>query len=323
MKRSFLILPVLTLMFITSAVNAQLINPTFETWSTDIVVPTAMNPNAGNNTYGWWDFNYFNFSLLGSSPITVTRCTDTVHGGTYSARIESKAFTSTSWNIFRLWGIPFIGHEYNDTLGFVFNGKVNVTDQSFHPGTACNQKLTQFKFYYQYKPNGNDTAECRVELLKSGVPVAGGWFKTGDPTDGLGWQQATINFSYVNSLTPDTLWVFFNASSFDINPKAGSVLWIDDASVTLPTGIEQPLESLNPMEIYPNPSGGSFSIQLQPGKSKTQNLEIYNVTGEKLISTVPNSNGVCDINLSNAPKGIYFVKLYEGENIRVEKIVIQ
>jgi hypothetical protein len=323
MKKTYLILSAIALMFSTRMANAQLINPAFESWSTDLVVPAAMNPNTGNNTYGWWDFNYFNYALLGSSPISVTRCSDTVHTGTYSARIETKAYTSTSWNIYKSWGNPFIGHEYNDTLGIVFNGKVNVMDQTFKPGTACSQKLTQFKFYYQYKPHGNDTAECRVELLKSGVPVAGGWFKTGDPTDGLGWQLATINFTYVNALTPDTLWVIFSSSSFDSKPKAGSVLWIDDASVTLPTGIEQPLESLNKMEIYPNPSKGSFSIQLQPGKPETQSIEIYNATGEKICSTTPNPKGICEINLSNAPVGIYFVKLYDGENINVQKIVIQ
>jgi hypothetical protein len=323
MKKTYLIVSALALMFATFIAKAQLINPAFETWTTDVVVPSSMNPNAGNNTYGWWDFNYFNYSLLGSSPISVTRCSDTVHNGTYSARIETKAYTSTSWNIYKLWGIPFIGHEYNDTLGIVFNGKVNVLDQSFKPGTACSQKLTQFKFYYQYKPHGNDTAECRVELLKSGVPVAGGWFKTGDPTDGLGWQQATIDFTYVNALTPDTLWVIFSSSSFDRKPKAGSVFWIDDATVTLPTGIEQPLETLNKMEIFPNPSTGSFTVQLQPGNYENQNIEIFNVTGEMVYYAAPNAKGVCDINLSDAPKGIYFVKLFDGENISVEKMVIQ
>jgi hypothetical protein len=323
MNKTYLLLSAIALLFTTRLAHAQIINPAFELWSTDLVVPAAMNPNAGNNTYGWWDFNYFNYALMGSSPISVTRCSDTVHTGTYSARIETKAYTSTSWNIYKSWGIPFIGHEYNDTLGIVFNGKVNVMDQTFIPGTACSQKLTQFKFYYQYRPNGNDTAECRVELLKSGVPVAGGWFKTGDPTDGLGWQLATINFTYVNALTPDTLWVIFSSSSFDSKPKAGSVFWIDDASVTLPTGIEQPLESLNSMAIYPNPSNGSFSIQLQSGNYETQSIEIYNVTGEKIVSTTPDAKGVCDINLSDSPKGIYFVKLYDGKKISVEKMVIQ
>ena len=111
--------------------NCQIINPGFETWSNDMLVPSAMNPNTGNNTYGWWDFNFFNSSFVGSSPISVTRCTDTVRTGSYSARIETKVYTPTSWNIYKSWGIPFIGHEYNDTLGILFNGKVNLTDQTY------------------------------------------------------------------------------------------------------------------------------------------------------------------------------------------------
>jgi len=287
------------------------------------LVPTAMNPNSGNNTYGWWDFNYFNSAIVGSSPVSVTRCTDTVHSGTYSARIESKAYTATSWNLYRLGGIPFIGHEYNDTIGLVFNGKVNILDQSFRPGTVCTQKLAQFKFFYQYRPNGNDTAECRVALLQSSVPVAGGRFKTGVATGASGWQQATIDFTYVNSLIPDTLWVIFNATSFDHTPKAGSVLWIDDASVVLLTGIEEPLESLNNMTVYPNPCNGTFSIQLQGGNDQPQNIEIYNTTGEKVCAAIPDSRGICDIDLSAYPKGIYFVKLFEGDKVSVKKVVVE
>ena len=86
MKNSLLCLTALALVF-TMNVNAQLINPGFETWSNDMLVPSAMNPNTGNGTTGWWDYNFFNYSLLGGSPISVTRCTDTVRTGSYSVRL--------------------------------------------------------------------------------------------------------------------------------------------------------------------------------------------------------------------------------------------
>ena len=134
MKKIILILSAFALVFTTRFAHAQLINPGFEIWSTDMLVPSAMNPNSGNNTYGWWVYNTFNYSLLGSSPISVIRCTDTVRTGNYSVRLETQVYTPTSWNIYKAWGIPFIGHEYNDTLGILFNGKVNVTTQTYVPG---------------------------------------------------------------------------------------------------------------------------------------------------------------------------------------------
>ena len=108
MKKTLLVLSALMLAFTMSVAKAQLINPGFETWSTDMLVPTAMNPNSGNGTYGWWDYNFFNYSMIGSSPISVTRCTDTVHTGSYSVRLQTKVYTPTSWNIYKSWGKRYI-----------------------------------------------------------------------------------------------------------------------------------------------------------------------------------------------------------------------
>ncbi|MFH2096779.1 MAG: hypothetical protein ABIJ16_13810, partial [Bacteroidota bacterium] len=258
MKRAIPVISVIAIVFAAHLSTAQLINPGFETWTNDLLVPTAMNPNNGNDTYGWWDYNCFNSSLIGSSPISVIMCTDTVHSGNYSVRLETVVYTATSWNIYKYWGIPFIGHEYNDTLGILFNGKVNVTNQSYRPGIPFTQNLDQFKFYYQYRPNGNDTAECRVSLMSAGSYVAGGVFKTGESTAGMGWQQAVIDFSYVSGATPDTLFVLISSSSLDYDPQAGSVLWIDDASVVLSTGVEQMLGEEKSLSVYPNPTTGKI-----------------------------------------------------------------
>jgi hypothetical protein len=320
MKKSILIFIALAVFSSIPIVNAQIINPGFETWTTDILVPSSMNPNSGNNTTGWWDFNCFNSSYLGSSPISVTRCSDTVHSPSYSARIETKVYTPTSWNIYKTWGYPFIGHEYKDTLGILFDGNVDVTTVVFRPDIPCTQKLTQFKFWYQYKPNGNDTAECRVELVNQRNPVAGGWFKTNVPTGSSGWQQAVIDFTYVSALTPDTLWILFSSSSLDVNPKVGSVFWIDDITVSDPAGMEQLLGEENIADIFPNPSKGIFTISQQ---NKAQSVEVYNLTGEKIYSNTNISQSIFDIDISSSPKGIYFVKITDGEKTQTKKLVIQ
>jgi hypothetical protein len=313
----------LTLLFATQIANAQIINPGFETWTNDAVVPTAMNPNSGNATSGWWDFNYFNSSFLGGSPISVTRCTDTVRTGSYSARVQTRAYTPTSWNYYNAWGIPFIGHAYNDTLGILFNGNVNVTNQTYVPGIPFTQKITDFKFYYQYKPTGNDTAICRVLLVKQRSPIAGGVFKTNVATGVSGWQQASINLTYISSQTPDTLWVLFSSSSLDKNPKAGSTLWLDDISVSLPTGVNELLGSENDIEIFPNPSSGIFTIHSQTVSSDDQFIEVYNMLGAKVHSSVKSKLSAYTVDLSNQPKGVYFIKVYRGSKSTTRKIIVQ
>ena len=321
MKKGLFFLSALAFVCAAHIARAQLINPGFEIWTPDYSVPSAMNPNSGNGTNGWWDYNYFNSSYFGSSPISVTRCTDTVHSGTYSARVQSVIYTTTSWNYYKSWGIPFIGHEYSDTLGILFNGYTDITTFTYRPGIPFTDKITQFSFYYQYNPNGNDTAECRVALTSSGIPVAGGAFKTGAASSG--WQQAVIDITYIDVTTPDTMWVLFSASSLDHQPKPGSVLWIDDVDVTLPSGINLALETENVIEVFPNPSGGIFSIRQQSSATgKLQNVEIFNMPGEKIYSgtIIP---GTSDIDISHSPKGIYFIKIYNEENIHTEKIIVQ
>lgn len=323
MKKNLLILSFFIMLMNLQIANAQLINPGFETWTNDILAPTAMNPNSGNATTGWQDYNFLNSSFAGSSPISVTRCSDTVHSGSYSARIQTKVYTPTSWNIYKNWGIPFIGHVYSDTLGILFNGNSDATTVTYAPGIPMTQKITEFKFYYQYNPFGNDTAECRVSLVKNRVMIAGGRFKTNVATGASGWQQATCTFTYISALTPDTLWVLYSASSLDKTPKPGSILWIDDASVTLPTGINETIADDNSFTIFPNPSSGIFSVQQTNPTREEQVLEVYNLLGEKTATFSNHNHSKFDIDVSHLSKGIYFVKLYTGKKVLSQKIMIQ
>lgn len=70
--------------------------------------------------------------------------------------------------------------------------------------------------------------------------------------------------------------------------------------------------------IFPNPSrNGKF--QVQSLILKIQNLEVYNIMGEKVLL----QQNINEIDLSNFQKGIYFTKIYAGAQIHIEKIVIE
>ena len=319
MKKHLLLFFSFALMVTSNVTHAQLINPGFETWTTDLAVPSAMNPNSGNATTGWIDYNFFNSSLVGSSPISVFRC-DTVHSGTYSARIVTKIYTPTSYNIYKTWGIPYIGHNYLDTLGILFNGNLDETTQIYKPGIPFTQRISSFSFYYQYAPQAGDTAECRALLVHQRNALGGGVFQTFTAT-GSTWHQATINFIYVDSVsTPDTLYILFSSSSLDRHPKPGSVLWVDDASVTLAAGIND-IQLLNDITVFPNPSSGLVNLQInQFTNLKMNSVEIYNVMGEKVYSSI--MNGASSIIDLDKPNGIYFLQLKTEQGIVAKKIVI-
>jgi hypothetical protein len=320
MRKRIGILSAIAWICLANATQAQLINPGFETWTTDLAVPTAMNPNSGSGTTGWWDYNVYNYAALGSSPISVHR-SDTAHAGLYSARIQTVVYTPTSWNIYKAFGVPYIGHNYSDTLGILFNGNVNETNQTYKPGIPCTQKIASFSFYYQYAPKGVDTAECRVSLVKQRALVAGGSFKTTLVT-GSTWYKATINMTYIDTLTPDSLYVLFSSSSLDSKAKPGSVLWIDDASIPLLSGIVD-RQIANDLVISPNPSNGVFKVHLGKDQLPLGNYQVavFNTLGEKMASFQVNCENPL-LDLSPQPPGIYFVQLSSNSKTTTLKIIL-
>jgi hypothetical protein len=320
MKPTARILFAFALVFTSFTAKSQLINPGFETWSADFAVPTAMNPNAGNGTTGWWDYNVYNNASVGNSPISVLR-SDTAHGGSYSARIQTVVYTPTSWNIYKSLGIPYIGHNYSDTLGILFNGNLNEATATYKPGIPCTKKITSFSFFYQYAPKGVDTAECRVSIVKNRSLIAGGSFKTSVAT-GSTWNLATINMVYLDTLTPDSMYVLFSSSSLDRMPKPGSVFWIDDASITFPLGIQES-SSTNDLSMFPNPTSGSFYVQRNNGHHPFENYQVsvYNALGETVYSSQLNSDK-SEIDLSKEADGIYFVQLTSERGTTTKKLIL-
>jgi len=73
--------------------------------------------------------------------------------------------------------------------------------------------------------------------------------------------------------------------------------------------------------IYPNPNSGQFTLAL--GNVNSNNLvEIYDIMGKKVFSKTVNKNKIT-IDIANQPKGIYLVKVSNGNNFYTQKIVYE
>ena len=75
--------------------------------------------------------------------------------------------------------------------------------------------------------------------------------------------------------------------------------------------------------VSPNPSNGKFQLSINNiDFTKNSDLMIYNMIGEQVYqSTIINSK--LNIDLSDQPKGIYFIKIINGQTILTRKTVIQ
>jgi len=82
----------------------------------------------------------------------------------------------------------------------------------------------------------------------------------------------------------------------------------------------------NGINIYPNPCKGRFTIKIANSLQPIANspTEIYNVFGEKIYSgSKLNRQNSSEIDLSNSPKGIYFIKVHTETEVHIEKIVVE
>jgi len=75
--------------------------------------------------------------------------------------------------------------------------------------------------------------------------------------------------------------------------------------------------------IYPNPSKGRFQLSINNiDLTKNSFVEIYNIVGAQVFQSAI-INPRLDIDLSNQSKGIYFIKIVNGQTILTRKTVIQ
>lgn len=72
--------------------------------------------------------------------------------------------------------------------------------------------------------------------------------------------------------------------------------------------------------LHPNPNNGTFTLTL-PSSSAGYNAIIYDLLGNVIYESTLINNQSIDI--SNHPKGIYFIKVSDGKDFKIEKIIHQ
>jgi len=98
--------------------------------------------------------------------------------------------------------------------------------------------------------------------------------------------------------------------------------WVDDLTIMdgLPvTGVDGAIEISDDVCIYPNPSRGKFTITFA---GMDNSIEVYNLLGVKIYTAQLMQQTTKEIDLSDAPKGVYLVKINTGKEIYKSKLVI-
>lgn len=141
-------------------------------------------------------------------------------------------------------------------------------------------------------------------------------------TDTTNWVQ--ISGTYIANggekyITIGNFYSDANTASVVVNPFSAPMAYyyVDDVSVIdcSSSGIyESGSDGL--FSIYPNPSGGTFTIQTQ---LSAFTISIYNSVGQIIFRSV----NVLHINISGLPSGLYFIEIKSDKTIERRKIIIE
>jgi alpha-tubulin suppressor-like RCC1 family protein len=79
------------------------------------------------------------------------------------------------------------------------------------------------------------------------------------------------------------------------------------------------------LDISPNPSSGVFNLQMSQFENlKMNNIEIYDVYGKKIYQSSDSQILKSTIDLSNEPKGMYFIRaISEDKIIGIGKLIVE
>lgn len=136
-----------------------------------------------------------------------------------------------------------------------------------------------------------------------------------------GW-ASIFNFSDMNMSLLRSSDGGNNWSPITMTPGVGGIFYFVDAG----NGIEEGLinnPANNPINIFPNPTEGTFYITFKNAATK-QKIEVYNIYGDKIYTASNFKQQTSNkINLSIYFKGIYFTKIFDGEKIYTDKILIR
>ena len=89
-------------------------------------------------------------------------------------------------------------------------------------------------------------------------------------------------------------------------------------SVTECVGINKHSSTLSGIKVYPNPSNGEFTVELNSDDSKT--IEVIDLTG-RLVKSYAGKDERVNINIKNLANGVYYLKIKSENSVDVIKVV--
>ncbi len=265
-------------------------NGGFENWSTIFSMDTPQNWSCGSG---------LGFALDGNG-IPIEKTTDK-YEGQYALKMKTMAGPNNS---------NFCG---------INNGNWNGNLMQYMGGFPFTNAVDTLQGWYKYTPKVTGH-QCSINIQFKKAGITYGFTGLNFPAASI-WTKFEIPFNLTPA--PDSAIITINSSNTPLDvADTGSVLIIDAIKFnSMIVGINtfQPSTSIL---IGPNPTTSEFSIFYVPKNTGKVSYTIFDEAGN-VVKNEKLNDLKTTINLSGHPKGVYFVKIYDGENVLNKKVVLQ
>ncbi|HTB06944.1 MAG TPA: GH25 family lysozyme [Bacteroidia bacterium] len=121
------------------------------------------------------------------------------------------------------------------------------------------------------------------------------------PPSSTAWRTDSVNISALAGKAS----VMF---SFESRSGWGNIIYVDNINITgsITTSVQNLIDAKD-VKVYPNPTKGSFNIELSSAQTEKAQVEIFDILGQQVYHALINS-GVTSINL-NAKPGMYLYRI--------------
>jgi hypothetical protein len=113
---------------------------------------------------------------------------------------------------------------------------------------------------------------------------------------------------------------FINPVIYQVSAQNGDIKeWT--VVVKIETGLTE--EMADGLILFPNPSEGKFYFETAYAAGEPIELQVMDLTGRVVYQTVTSNLDKAEIDLSDHPKGMYFIRIKSGEMVVNRKVIIQ
>lgn len=141
-----------------------------------------------------------------------------------------------------------------------------------------------------------------------------------------GCYYLTVNDSYGDGINGG-----FGSGSYTVKTNSGAITVVNNTTFTSSSAVHyftnnaslvnEGFNILEDVVLYPNPSREFFTINIPAGLEKTGKMEIFNSSGQKVMTKAVVSDADLNVNVSNFANGVYFLNLNIGGASKTLKFI--